>query len=158
MELNIGDPAPDFTANTNGEGELTLNDLKSKWVVLYFYPKDNTSGCTKEACAFRDNMDAIAGRGAEVVGVSPDSVKSHDNFIKKHELNFRLVSDPEKEICQKYGCWVEKKMYGRTYMGVQRSTFIIDPEGIIRKIYPKVKVAGHVEKVIEDLEELKKES
>ncbi len=154
MPLEEGQKAPDFTAETDGGGSVTLSDFKGKWVVLYFYPKDNTSGCTKEACAFRDNMESIAKKGAEVIGVSKDSVKSHNNFKKKHDLNFTLVSDPDTNIIQAYDTWKEKKMYGKTYMGTQRSTFIIDDKGIIRYIYPKVKVAGHVEEVIEKLDEL----
>ena len=154
MPLEEGQKAPDFTAETDGGGSVTLSDFKGKWVVLYFYPKDNTSGCTKEACAFRDNMEIITKKGVEVIGVSKDSVKSHDNFKKKHDLNFTLVSDPETKIIQAYDSWKEKKMYGKTYMGTQRSTFIIDDKGVIRHIYPKVKVAGHVEEVMEKLEEL----
>jgi peroxiredoxin Q/BCP len=156
MALEIGTKAPEFTAETDGDGKISLSDLKGKWVVLYFYPKDNTSGCTKEACGFRDNMERITSAGAEVIGVSPDSVKSHNNFKEKHELNFRLIADPEKEICNLYDIIGEKKMYGKSYLGVIRTTYIINPEGEIAEAWSKVKVAGHVDKVIEKLEELQK--
>lgn len=154
MALEVGTKAPDFTANVDGGKEINLSDYKGKWVVLYFYPKDNTSGCTKEACAFRDNMEDITGAGATVLGVSPDSVNSHDKFKAKHELNFHLIADPEKEICNMYDIFGEKKMYGKTYMGVIRSTYIIDPEGEIKYVFSNVKVPGHVEKVIDTLKEL----
>ncbi len=154
MALEIGTKAPDFTADIENGEKLTLSDYKGKWVVLYFYPKDNTSGCTKEACEFKDNMERITSMGAEVIGVSKDSVKSHNNFINKFELNFHLVADPEKVVCELYDIMGEKKMYGKTYMGIIRSTYIIDPEGKIREVYSKVKVAGHVDAVIEKLEEL----
>ena len=154
MSLEIGANAPAFTAETDTEEKISLKDYKGKWLVLYFYPKDNTSGCTKEACEFRDNMERITSLGIDVVGVSPDSVKSHVKFKEKHGLNFTLISDPDKEICEKYGVWVEKKMYGRTYMGVLRSTFIIGPDGKIKHLWEKVKVAGHVDAVIEKLKEL----
>ncbi len=156
MLPETGTKAPAFTAETDGGNKITLNDYNGKWVVLYFYPKDNTSGCTKEACSFRDNMDRITKAGAVVIGVSPDSISSHDKFKEKYNLNFHLVSDAEKEICNAYGVWVEKNMYGRKYMGVQRTTYIIDPDGFIKHIYPKVKVDGHVDDVISKLDELKK--
>lgn len=155
MAIEVGATAPDFRAKTDGEQEISLSQYRGKWVVLYFYPKDNTSGCTKEACAFKDNMEVITKYGAEVLGVSPDSVKSHNNFKEKFELNFRLIADPEKEICELYEVMGEKKMYGKTYMGVVRSTFLIDSNGVIQYIWKNVKVNGHVEKVIEKLEELK---
>lgn len=156
MALETGVKAPEFTAETDGGGKISLSDLKGKWVVLYFYPKDNTSGCTKEACGFRDNMERITSAGAEVIGVSPDSVKSHNNFKEKHELNFRLIADTEKGICNLYDIMGEKKMYGKTYIGVIRTTYIINPEGEIAEAWSNVKVAGHVDKVIEKLEELQK--
>lgn len=146
--------APNFTAEINGGDSISLNDFKGKWVVLYFYPKDNTSGCTKEACAFKDNMDVLTKKGAIVLGVSPDSVKSHENFISKYDLNFNLISDKDKEICNLYDIIGEKKMYGKTYMGVFRTTYIINPKGDIVYTFKKVKVAGHVEAVLEKLEEL----
>ncbi len=155
MALEAGIKAPDFTAPINGGKEISLSDYKGKWVVLYFYPKDNTSGCTKEACSFKDNMDEITKYDAVVLGVSKDSVKSHENFIAKHNLNFDLISDKEQEILKLYDVLGEKKMYGKTYMGTIRTTYLIDPEGTIREVWSKVKVAGHTEDVIKKLEELK---
>jgi thioredoxin-dependent peroxiredoxin len=146
----VGEMAPDFTAETDSGEQITLSSLRGKKVVLYFYPKDNTSGCTREACDFRDNLEAFTSKDAVILGVSPDSVKSHQNFKAKHELPFLLVADPEKEIVAKYGVFVEKQNYGRTYMGVVRTTFLIDEAGKIEKIYNKVKVAGHVEAVLAD--------
>lgn len=155
MALEVGTKAPDFEAKIDGDDSIKLSDYKGDWIVLYFYPRDNTSGCTKEACAFRDNMEIITKEGAKVLGVSPDSVKSHDNFKVKHELNFNLIADPEKEICELYDIIGEKKMYGKTYMGVIRTTYIIDPEGEIKYVWNKVKVKDHVEAVIDKLKELK---
>jgi peroxiredoxin Q/BCP len=146
----VREMAPDFTAETDSGEQITLSSLRGKKVVLYFYPKDNTSGCTREACDFRDNLEAFTSKDAVILGVSPDSVKSHQNFKAKHELPFLLVADPEKEIVAKYGVFVEKQNYGRTYMGVVRTTFLIDEAGKIEKIYNKVKVAGHVEAVLAD--------
>lgn len=154
MSIEINAIAPDFTADTDGGATITLSANKGKWIVLYFYPKDSTSGCTTEACNFRDNYERLSELNAIILGVSPDSVKSHDNFKAKQELNFNLVSDTDKSICEAYGVWVEKSMYGKKYMGVERSTFIIDPDGNIKKIYRKVKVAGHVDTVIADLQAL----
>ena len=154
MSIEINTLAPDFTADTDGGGKITLSENKGKWVVLYFYPKDSTSGCTTEACNFRDNYERLASLNVMIIGVSPDSPKSHDNFKAKQELNFTLVSDADKSICEAYGVWVEKSMYGRKYMGVERSTFIIDPEANIKQIYRKVKVNGHVDAVIEQLKAL----
>lgn len=151
MSLNIGTMAPNFTSNVDGGGEVNLSDYSGKKVVLYFYPKDDTSGCTKQACGFKDNMERITTTGAVVLGVSPDSVNSHNKFRDKYDLNFNLVSDETKEIAKNYGVWVEKSMYGKKYMGVERTTFIIDEKGEIIKVYSKVKVDGHIEKVIEDL-------
>jgi len=144
-----GDKAPDFTAPTDGGDALTLSSLKGKNVVLYFYPKDDTPGCTTEACGFRDNMAALAGSGTVVLGVSRDSVKRHDNFKAKYELPFRLVSDEDGAICEAYGVWVEKVNYGRTYMGIERATFLIDAKGVVRQVWRKVRVKGHVEAVCE---------
>ena len=154
MSIEINTLAPDFTADTDGGGKITLSENKGKWIVIYFYPKDSTSGCTTEACNFRDNYERLSTLNAVILGVSPDSVKSHDNFKAKQELNFSLISDTNKSICESYGVWVEKSMYGKKYMGVERSTFIIDPEGNIKKIYRKVKVNGHVDTVIADLQAL----
>lgn len=155
MALEIGTQAPDFVSPADGGRTIKLSDMTGKWIVLYFYPKDNTSGCTKEACDFRDNMERIRSVGATVIGVSPDSVKSHDNFKSKHDLNFTLIANPNKEICNLYDVMGEKKMYGKTYMGVIRTTYIIDPRGEIKWLDPKVSVSGHVDKVIEKLQELK---
>ena len=146
--LKPGMKAPPFTLPT-GEGKtLSLKDLKGKKVVLYFYPKDNTSGCTREACSFQDNLKAIEKKGAVVVGVSPDGADSHRKFAEKYELTFPLVSDEKKEIVKKYGVWKEKSLYGRKYMGVERTTFIIDGKGVVSHIFPKVKVDGHTEEIL----------
>ena len=156
MSLQINDNAPLFSAQTDSSGSFELSSVKGKWVVLYFYPKDNTSGCTQEACDFRDNMHRLSAMDAVIIGISPDSPKSHDSFKAKQKLNFILVSDEDKSICEKYFVWTEKTMYGKKYMGVLRSTFIIDPDGLIRYIYPKVSVGGHVENVMNTLKELQK--
>jgi len=155
MALEKSMMAPDFKAPIEADNTLDLKDTRGKWVILYFYPKDNTSGCTTEACDFRDNMERITQEDAIVIGVSPDSVKSHDNFIAKHDLNFHLVSDPDKEICNAYGVIGEKSMYGKKYMGLFRTTFIINPDGEISHVFNKVRAKGHVDKVIEKLKELK---
>ncbi len=148
MSINIGDKAPDFTLATDGGGSLTLSKLKGKPVVLYFYPKDDTSGCTAEACGFRDSLPDYGATGATVIGVSKDSVASHDKFKKKYELPFALASDSAGEVVEKYGVWVEKSMYGRKYMGIDRSTFLIDKDGVVRGVWHKVKVGGHVAEVL----------
>lgn len=149
MTLAVGDKAPDFTLPTDGGGKISLKSLKGKPVVLYFYPKDDTSGCTAEACAFRDAIPDFSQVKAEIVGISRDSVTSHDKFKKKYKLPFPLASDEDGEVCEAYGTWVEKSMYGRKYMGIERSTFLIDGKGIIRAIWRKVKVPGHAEDVLE---------
>lgn len=154
MELEIGAKAPEFSAKSNGDNDLTLSDYRGKYLVLYFYPKDNTSGCTKEACSFRDNMEFLTSLGVDVLGVSPDSVSSHDNFVEKFNLNFRLVSDKDKEICALYGVLGEKSMFGKKYIGIIRSTYLIDKEGIIRYIWKNVKVDGHIDKVVAKIKEL----
>ena len=128
------------------EKEFSLNDFKGQRVILYFYPKDNTSGCTQEACDFRDNINRLTSY-ATVIGISPDSIKSHKSFKEKHSLNFILLSDPEHKLAEKFEVWKEKSMYGRKYMGIERSTFIIDKNGKIEKEWRKVKVKGHVEEV-----------
>ena len=148
MSLNIGDKAPDFTAATDGNGSVSLAKLRGKKVILYFYPKDDTSGCTKEACGFRDALPDFSKAQAIVIGVSRDSVASHDKFKKKYELPFTLAADADGQITEAYGVWVQKSMYGRKYMGIERSTFLIDEKGIIRGIWPKVKIPGHVEEVL----------
>jgi len=149
-----GDVAPGFDLPRDGGGTISLADLKGKPVVLYFYPKDDTSGCTKEAVNFSALADQFAAVGAEIIGVSPDPVKSHDKFKAKHELSVTLASDEEKEAIEAYGVWAEKKMYGKTYMGVERSTFLIDPAGKIAKAWRKVKVPGHAEAVLEAVKSL----
>ena len=149
--LNEGDLAPDFVLATDGGGSLKLSDLLGKRIVLYFYPKDDTSGCTKQACGFRDNLGALTGKNAIVIGVSPDGVASHDRFRDKYELNFPLLSDPDHSVADAYGAWGKKKMYGREYEGVLRSTFVIDANGRIEKVYAKVKAAENPRQVLEDL-------
>ncbi len=149
MTLDVGSTAPDFTLPTDGNAELSLPELKGKKVVLYFYPKDSTPGCTTQAQGFRDAKDAFGAENCVIIGASKDSVKRHDNFKAKQELNFALVSDAESDLCEKYGVWQEKKMYGKTFMGIVRTTFVIDEEGVIQKIWPKVKVKGHVDEVLE---------
>jgi peroxiredoxin Q/BCP len=144
----VGDTAPDFTAPTDGGGTIRLKDLRGKQVVLYFYPKDNTPGCTTESCDFRDAHAEFGSKNAVVLGISPDGVKSHDKFKGKFELPFTLVSDEDHQIAETYGAWQEKSMYGRKYMGIQRSTFVIDEKGKIAEVYAKVKVKGHVADVL----------
>jgi len=147
-ELKVGAKAPDFSLPTGDGKKVSLKDLKGKKVILYFYPKDNTSGCTKESCSFRDNIRTIEKKGAVVVGVSVDTVASHAKFARKYNLPFTLVSDEEKEMVKKYGVWKEKSMYGLKFMGTVRTTFVIDENGIITHIFPKVKVDGHVEEIL----------
>lgn len=147
--LKEGDKAPVFTGlNEKGE-EVSLSDYKGKKLILFFYPKDNTPGCTAEACNLRDNYDQLRAQGFELLGVSPDSAKKHQNFIKKHEFPFPLLADTEQEVLQKYGVWGEKQMYGRTYMGVFRTTFIIDASGVIEKIFTKVDTKAHAGQILE---------
>ncbi|GJE55472.1 MULTISPECIES: peroxiredoxin [Methylobacterium] len=149
MPLEQGQTAPDFSLAGAGGETIALDGLKGRKVVLYFYPKDDTSGCTLEAQGFNALGDAFAEAGATVVGVSPDSVKSHDKFRAKYGLTFPLASDEAKGMLEAYGVWVEKSMYGRKYMGVERTTMLIDAEGRIARIWPKVKVPGHAEEVLE---------
>lgn len=154
MAADIGKAAPAFSAPTDGGGKLALKDLKGSKIVLYFYPKDDTSGCTKEAIAFSEHLAEFKKAGAEIVGVSKDTPAKHDKFIAKHGLKVRLVSDEDGDICEKYGVWVEKSMYGRKYMGIERATFLIDEAGKIRKVWRKVKVPGHAEDVLAAVKEL----
>jgi thioredoxin-dependent peroxiredoxin len=150
-ELKVGQKAPDFTVmNDNGE-KVKLSDFKGKKVVLYFYPKDDTPGCTKEACAFRDGISEMKKKGAVVLGVSADSVESHKKFKNKFDLNFPLLADTEKKIIEGYGVWKEKSMYGKKYMGIERTTFVIDEQGKISHIFPKVKVDQHYDEVLKAL-------
>lgn len=155
MNLNVGDKAPSFMLPTDGGGTVSLKDLKGQTIVLYFYPKDDTSGCTTEACAFRDALPDFSKVKAAVIGVSKDPVTKHDKFKEKYELNFPLGSDEEGKVCDAYGTWVEKSMYGRKYMGIERSTFLIDSKGVIRAVWRKVKVPGHVDEVLKAVQELK---
>lgn len=148
-ELQIGDKAPEFDLPTDGSGNINLAELKGKNVVLYFYPKDDTPGCTVEAKGFRDSLEAFEGANTAIIGISKDSEIKHSKFIEKHSLNFTLASDENGTTCEDYGVWVEKNMYGKKYMGIQRATFLIDTEGKIANIWPKVKVDGHVEEVLE---------
>jgi len=152
--LEIGEKAPVFCLEDPDRGEICLKDLKGKWVVLYFYPKDNTKGCTMEALEFTAAEDEFKEKNAVIIGVSPDSLKSHTNFRQKHDLSINLLSDTEKKVLEEYGVWQKKKMYGREYMGVVRSTYLIDPEGKIAHVWPKVRVKGHVDNVMEKLSEL----
>ena len=145
MALAAGEPAPDFTLPTDGGGSVTLSGLRGRAVIVYFYPKDDTTGCTAEACGFRDAMPRFA--GAEVIGISRDSVKSHDKFKAKYALPFILAADLDGTVCEAWGVWVEKSMYGRKYMGIERSTFLVDAAGVIRRVWRKVSVTGHVEEV-----------
>jgi len=147
--IDVGDKAPAFNGVTDGGGGLSLKELKGKKVVLYFYPKDATPGCTTEAQGFRDALDDFAKLGAEIVGVSKDSVKCHDNFKAKYELPFALISDEDGVICEAYGVWQEKKNYGKTYMGIVRTTFLIDENGKVAEIWRNLRVKGHVDKVLE---------
>jgi peroxiredoxin Q/BCP len=151
--LEIGDIAPDFTLPTDGSGELTLSGIRGQQVVLYFYPKDDTSGCTKEACDFREKIQEFEKAGVVVLGLSPDSVQRHNKFKAKYDLPFSLIADEEKVALEAYGVWVEKSMYGRKYMGVERSTFLIDAEGRIKASWRKVKVPGHVDAVLSAAQE-----
>ncbi len=147
-ELAEGDPAPDFELMTDGGGQAHLKDLKGKAVVIYFYPKDDTSGCTAEAIAFNGLRAKFAAAGATVIGVSPDNAAAHDKFKAKHDLKIALAADPGRTAIEAYGVWKEKSMYGRKYFGVERSTFLIRPDGRIAKIWRKVKVPGHADEVL----------
>lgn len=147
-ELKEGDKAPDFLKYFK---DLKKEDLKGKKIVLYFYPKDMTPGCTAQACNLRDNYEDLKSKGFEVIGVSPDDEKRHERFKEKHELPFTLIPDPEKKILNDFGVWGEKKMYGKTYMGVHRTTFIIDENGIIEKIIKKVKTKDHTDQIYKEL-------
>jgi peroxiredoxin Q/BCP len=154
-ELKVGDAAPDFSMPGSGDsGTLSLSDYAGKYLVLYFYPKDSTPGCTTEAIDFTANKDAFSGLNTEIIGVSRDSLKKHDNFIAKKELGIVLGADLEGAVTEDYGVWVEKSMYGKTYMGIQRATFLIGPDGTIAEVWPKVRVKGHADAVLERLREL----
>ena len=152
--IKEGKAAPDFTLPSSDGGEVSLKGLKGKTVVLYFYPKDDTPGCTKEACAFRDTQAKIKKSGAVVYGVSPDSVASHEKFRAKYKLNFPLLADTDKAVAKKFGAFGEKVLYGKKVTGMIRSTFIIDGDGVVRKVFPRVRVDGHAEAVLEALSAL----
>jgi thioredoxin-dependent peroxiredoxin len=154
MALKVGDKAPSFKLKNQDSKTISLSDFKGKPVVLYFYPKDDTPGCTKEACNFRDEFPKFGNLKAEIIGMSADSVESHKKFAQKYKLPFNLLSDEGKEVIEKYGVWQEKSMYGKKYMGIVRTTFIIDSSGKISNVFPKVKVEEHNQEVIEALKEL----
>ena len=150
--LEVGDAAPDFALESDSGETVRLADLRGRRVVLYFYPKDDTSGCTKEACGFRDERERFDDRDVTVLGVSPDGVASHVKFRDKYDLNFPLLADPDHAVAEAYGAWGKKKMYGREYEGVLRSTFVIGPDGRIERVYRKVKPAEHAAQILEDLD------
>ena len=152
--VDVGDKAPDFVMPTDGEGEVSLDALKGKPVILYFYPRDDTPGCTKEACGFRDMFPDFSGLNAEIIGVSRDTVAKHDKFKAKYELPFTLGADIDGSVTEAYGVWVEKNMYGKKSMGIERSTFLIGGDGEIKAVWRKVKIPGHVEAVFEALKAL----
>ncbi len=149
-----GAPAPEFTLPAGGGKSVSLSDFSGKTVVLYFYPKDDTPGCTKEAIGFSEKLEEFEAAGAVIIGASKDPVKKHDKFVAKHGLKVTLVSDEESDLCERYGVWVEKNMYGRKYMGIERSTFLIDGNGVLREAWRKVKVPGHVDAVLEAVKAL----
>ncbi|MGF1611955.1 MAG: thioredoxin-dependent thiol peroxidase [Kiloniellales bacterium] len=148
MSATVGKKAPDFTLPSDGGGTVELSDLKGRKVIVYFYPKDDTPGCTKEACGFRDALPDFSKIGAEIIGISKDSVAKHEKFKAKYDLPFPLASDEDGRVCEAYGTWIEKSMYGRKYMGIDRATFLIDEQGVLRAEWRKVKVPGHVDEVL----------
>jgi peroxiredoxin Q/BCP len=152
--VEVGRKAPDFTLQSDDGGKVKLSKLRGNPVVLYFYPRDDTPGCTREACSFRDAKAKLAKLGAVVLGVSTDSVESHTKFRDKYQLNFPLLADPEHKVAEKFGAWREKTRFGKKSMGIQRSTFLIDAEGVVRKVWKSVRVDGHDEQVIAALKEL----
>jgi peroxiredoxin Q/BCP len=151
----VGSKAPQFTLESQDGTKVSLKEFLGKKVVLYFYPKDDTPGCTKEACSFTDNFAKFKKQGAVVLGISADSVDSHKKFQRKHNLSITLLSDPKKEVINNYGVWKEKNMYGKKIMGIERTTFLIDENGKIARVFPKVKVDGHTEKVLEELSKIR---
>ncbi len=144
----VGDAAPAISLPRDGGNQVNLSDLSGKNVVVYFYPRDDTSGCTKEAIGFTENLDSFDALNTVILGISKDSIKKHDKFVAKHDLNVALLSDEEGDVCERYGVWVEKQMYGKTYMGIERATFLIGADGKIAQVWRKVKVPGHVEAVL----------
>lgn len=155
-KLAIGSNAPDFTLPGDSGTSISLADYKGQYVVLYFYPKDDTPGCTAESCDFRDNFKNFEKLNTAIIGLSKDSVKSHDKFKAKHELNFPLASDEDGKVCEAYEVWKEKSMYGKKYMGIERSTFLIDPKGKIVSMWRNVKVSGHVDEIKNSIQSMKK--
>ncbi len=158
MESLVGKPAPDFELPDQHGKPVRLSDFRGRWVVLYFYPKDMTPGCTQEACAFRDNFAEFEREGIVVLGVSADSVRSHQKFAEKYGLPFPLLADESHQVSEAYGAWQQKSMYGKTYWGVARITFIIDPSGVVRHVFPKVSPAGHAQEVLAVLRALRDQS
>jgi peroxiredoxin Q/BCP len=154
----VGAKAPDFRLQDENGKSVSLKDFSGRVLVLYFYPKDNTPGCTQESCDFRDHMNRLSSAGAAVLGVSADSVESHKKFKTKYDLNFQLLSDPDHEALSAYGVWQEKSLYGRKFMGIVRSTFVIDGKGLVRSVFPKVSVKGHVEEVLAVVKSMKSEA
>lgn len=154
MSPDVGDTAPNFAMPTSGGGDVSLQALAGRPFVLYFYPKDDTPGCTKEACGFRDALPDFSALNVDVIGVSKDTVAKHDKFTAKYDLNFRLASDEDGAVCEAFDVWKEKRLYGRTYMGIERSTFFIDGSGIIRQAWRKVRVPNHVDAVLAAVKEL----
>lgn len=152
--IKEGDKAPDFSAKNDAGKEMRLSDFKNRKIVLYFYPKDDTPGCVKEACSFRDDVRSLAAKGAVVIGVSPDSAESHKKFKKKYGLNFSLLSDTSKDISKTYGVWKKKSFMGKEFMGVERTTFIIDEKGVIEKIFLRVNPVDHSKEILEFLDSL----
>jgi len=148
-QLAIGDKAPEFSLPRDGGETVNLSGFAGKMVVLYFYPRDDTTGCTKEAIGFTENVQAFAALDTVILGVSKDGVKKHDKFVAKHALKIALLSDEESDVCERYGVWVEKSMYGKTYMGIERATFLIDADGKIAQIWRRVRVPGHVDAVLD---------
>ena len=151
MTVTIGEKAPDFLLPRDGGGTISLSEFKGQKVVLYFYPKDDTPGCTQQACALNENLSSFNKLQAQIIGVSKDSVKKHDKFKEKYALNFPLASDENGTTCEDYGVWVQKSMYGRKYMGIERTTFLIDEDGKIKRIWNKVKIEGHAQELMEAL-------
>ncbi len=146
-----GSTAPDIDLPTDGGGQISLKSLRGEKVLVYFYPKDDTSGCTKESCSLSENIKSFEKIGCKIIGISKDSVKSHDKFKAKYDLQFPLASDQEGDVCERYGVWVQKSMYGRKYMGIERTTFLIDETGKIQKVWNKVKVDGHTDEILAEL-------
>ena len=150
--LSLGDTAPDFTVTTADGSDVTLSDYRGRRVILYFYPRDDTPGCTIEACSFRDNIDQLTTRGVDVFGVSDDDVRSHAEFTEKYALNFQLLADTDHSVIESYGAWVEKRQYGRKSMGTKRVTYLIGADGSVEHVWPDVEPAGHVEEILSVLE------